>query len=101
MGNSSRVAIGRVVEQIVAFLRVGQPVGAPPTGYLPLLALLRRQVSDNEITDLATQFARNGVSTVTVTDIGVAITAVVDGLPAQVDIQRVSRRLAADGWTIQ
>jgi hypothetical protein len=69
------------------FLRVEQPAGAPSTGFSPLLALLRRQLSEDEIADLATQLARNGVTTLSVIDLGVAITAVEDDLPSQRDIR--------------
>ena len=34
---------------IIAFLRAGYPAGTPATGYVPLLAMLRRRVTDNEI----------------------------------------------------
>jgi hypothetical protein len=95
------MAIGRALGQIVAFLRMEQPAGAPSTGFVPLLVLLRRRVSDSEIANLAAQFARNGISTLSVTDIGVAISTVVDDLPSELDIQRVSRRLVDDGWRIQ
>jgi hypothetical protein len=91
----------RIFEQAVGFLRVGQPPGAAATGYAPLLALMQRQVSDDDIAVLAATFARHRIGTTSITDIGVAITEVIDGLPRESDIQRVSRRLVADGWIIR
>lgn len=93
--------MGRIVGRVVAFLRGGQPVGAPSTGYLPLLALLPRRVTDDEISTLATRLARRGISAVSATDIGVAITKMIDDLPSEGDRQRVTGRLIADGWAVQ
>jgi hypothetical protein len=95
------MVLGRIVGQVVGFLRAGQPLGAPSTGYLPLLALLPRRVTDEEIGALATRLAGHGVSAVSATDIGVAISKVIDDLPSEVDRQRVTGRLIADGWAVQ
>ncbi|CAN5825229.1 hypothetical protein BH09ACT7_BH09ACT7_27990 [soil metagenome] len=95
------MALGQVLGRIVGFLRAGQPAGVPSTGYSPALSLLRRRLSEGEISYLATQLARHGVSTLSVTDISVAITRMLDDLPSQLDIQRMSSRLVADGWTIR
>jgi hypothetical protein len=38
-----------VLSAIVDFLRVGYPEGVPQQDYIPLLALLRRQLSDEEV----------------------------------------------------
>jgi hypothetical protein len=95
------MAIGRLLEERVAFLRVEQPAGAPSTGFSPLLALLRRQISENEIADMATQLARNGVSTVGVTDIGLSLPRSSMTCRPSVTSNACRSRLIVDGWTIQ
>jgi Protein of unknown function (DUF3349) len=50
------------VSSIVAFLRAGHPAWMPATGHIPLLALLRRRVTDDEITDIASELILSGHS---------------------------------------
>jgi Protein of unknown function (DUF3349) len=88
---------GRVLS-IVAFLRAGYPSGAPALGYAPLLALLPRRVSDDEITTIARKLLAPRRRSVDNVDVGVEITRVTDELPSAHDIERVQRRLSAAGW---
>jgi len=46
----------------------------PQTDYVPLLALLRRRLSDDEVAKVATQLAARGEWNIDAADIGVAIT---------------------------
>ena len=94
------MTFGAVVARVVGFLRAGLPPGVPSTGYNPALALLPRRASDDEISVLASQFSPADGSSTTSTDVGVALTRVLGALPSTQDIQRASRRLAADGWTV-
>lgn len=94
------MVIRRVFEEWVGFLRAGQPPGAPATGYSPLLALMRRRVTDDEIADLAAGFALTEASCITVTDIAVAISKVTAAVPSDIDVDRLRWRLSADGWII-
>ncbi|OCB41487.1 hypothetical protein A5677_09225 [Mycobacterium malmoense] len=97
MGLTDRVA------SIVAFLRAGYPSGAPAVGYAPLLALLPRRVSDEEVTTIARKLlapkrpSTTGPS-ITDVDVGVEITRVTDRLPSWDEIDRVRRRLSGMGW---
>lgn len=95
------MVIGRLFGQMVEFLRAGQPVGVPSTGYVPVLALLRRQVSDAEIASLASRIARQGPWAMSSIDVGVALSKIVNDLPSDRDIQRVMHHLVAAGWTVQ
>ena len=92
MGWSDRVA------SIVAFLRAGYPSGAPDLGYAPLLALLPRRVSDDEITTIARKLLAPRRRSVDDVDVGVEITRATDQLPSVDEIERVQRRLSAAGW---
>jgi len=86
-----------LVSRIVAFLRAGYPTGVPAVGYAPLLALLPRRVSDEEIPLIIGKLVprRGPVDNV---DIGVEITRVTHEMPSADDIDRVQRRLAAIAW---
>lgn len=91
------MGLGDRVASIVAFLRAGYPSGLPAVGYAPLLALLPRRASDDEIRLIATKLVprRQPVDNV---DVGVEITRVTHAMPLPDDIERVQRRLTAIGW---
>jgi Protein of unknown function (DUF3349) len=83
---------------IVAWLRAGYPEGIPPTDYFPVLALLSRRLSTDEVKAVAREFKHAaGFDDV---DIGVLITRLTDELPSPDDIERVRARLAAKGWPL-
>lgn len=88
--------MNRFLSSIVSWLRAGYPEGVPPTDYFPLLALLRRRLSDDEVKTVTKDLLRrNGFDEI---DIGVAITQMTDELPAPDDVERVRNRLATKGW---
>ena len=90
--------MGDLVARVVAFVRAGYPQGVPETDYIPLLALLRRRLSDDEVTAVATQLAARGEMNIDSADIGVAITRITDEIPSPADLERVQRRLDTIGW---
>lgn len=83
-----------LVSRIVAFFRKGYPKYAPATGYIPLLALLRRRVTDDEILAIAIRLISRGHGSVNDADVGVELTRITDEMPAPEDVARVHRRLA-------
>ena len=88
------------IEKIVAFFRAGYPTGVPAFGYVPLLALLPRRMTEDEISSIARKLMmrrRVPVQGVDMVDIGVEITRVTHELPSLQDIRRVQRHLAARG----
>lgn len=89
------MGLGQRVSAVVAFFRAGYPKGAPPFGYVPLLALLPRRVSDDEITTIARKLLAPKRRPVDDVDVGVEITRVTDHMPSADDIERVQRRLGA------
>jgi Protein of unknown function (DUF3349) len=92
------MSLGNVVAKMVAFVRAGYPQGVPATDYIPLLALLRRRLSDEEVTAVATQLAARGEMNIDSADIGAAIIRITDEIPSPADLERVQRRLDTIGW---
>ena len=86
--------------RIVAFLRAGYPEGVPTNDYIPLLALLRRRLSDDEVVAVATELMSTGHPPVEGTDVRLAITKLTDEMPSPEDTERVERRLIAAGWPV-
>ena len=90
--------MNRFLNSVVAWLRAGYPDGIPPTDYLPVLALLSRRLSQDEVKAVARGLMqRDGFDEI---DIGVLITQMTDHLPSPGDIERVRERLAAKGWPL-
>jgi hypothetical protein len=89
-----------LLTRIVAFLRAGYPEGVPANDDIPLLALLRRRSSDDEVLAVATEMMSTGNTPVGRTDVRVAITKLTDDMPSYEDTERVKRRLVAAGWPV-
>jgi hypothetical protein len=90
--------VNRFLNAIVSWLRAGYPEGVPPHDYLPVLALLSRRLTSDEVKAVASELMQRG--DVDQVDIGVAITQITDELPSSDDIERVRKRLAAKGWPL-
>jgi Protein of unknown function (DUF3349) len=90
--------VNRFLSAIVSWLRAGYPEGVPPIDYMPVLALLSRRLTTDEVKTVASELVQRG--DLDDIDIGVAITQITDELPSQDDIERVRQRLAAKGWPL-
>ncbi len=90
--------MNRFLSSVVAWLRAGYPEGIPATDYFPVLALLSRRLSNDEVAAVARELIDRG--DFDHVDIGVLITRLTDELPAPDDIERVRERLAAKGWPL-
>ncbi|MGO9153652.1 DUF3349 domain-containing protein [Mycobacterium sp.] len=90
------------VARLVAFLRAGYPTGMPSTGYVPLAALSRRRLCDDEITAITSELMMRGLipisGPVSTADVGVHITRITDDMPSPDDVERIQRRLEAIGY---
>ena len=91
------MSLGGLVARTVSFVRAGYPHGVPETGYIPLLALLRRRLSDEEAAAVAAELVGRGELNFDTADIGVAITRITGELPSADDLDRVKRQLDATG----
>ncbi len=84
--------------RITAWLTAGYPEGVPGPDRVPLLALLTRRLTNDEVTTVAQDLVDRGAFDHI--DLGVLITGITDELPRAEDIERVRARLAAQGWPL-
>lgn len=86
------MALTTPLQSVLDWLLKGYPAGVPPKDYIPLLALLRRQLTEDEVREIAAQIAQrsNGADA---SHIGVSITKITDAMPSPEDIARVERQL--------
>ena len=84
--------------KIVAWLNAGYPEGVPGPDRVPLLALLTRKLTSDEVKAVAQDLMDRGEFDHI--DIGVLITEITDELPRAEDVERVRARLAAKGWPL-
>lgn len=82
--------------RIGAWLNAGYPEGVPGPDRVPLLALLTRRPTNDEVKTVAQDLIDRGEFDHI--DIGVLITQVTDELPRAEDIERVRQQLAEHGW---
>ena len=84
--------------KIVAWLNAGYPEGVPGPDRVPLLALLSRRLTNDEVKAVAQELIDRGEFDHI--DIGVLITQITDELPSEDDVDRVRTRLEAQGWPL-
>jgi hypothetical protein len=90
--------VTKFLAKIAAWINAGYPEGVPGPDRVPLLALLRRRLTDDEVKAVAQDLIdREEFDHVA---IGVLITQLTDELPSPGDIERVRHRLAAKGWPL-
>ncbi|EGD55342.1 DUF3349 domain-containing protein [Gordonia neofelifaecis] len=84
---------------VVRWLRAGYPEGVPNSDYLPLFALLRRQLTEEEIRQVALELVDTPpTEPISRIDVGVEISKVTQELPREQDIERVRQTLEAAEW---
>ena len=89
------------LENVVNWLNAGYPEGVPPKDYFPLLALLKRSLTEDEVVKAAQSILRsNDGDTVTEAEIHAAVQAVIDKEPNPEEIHQVASRLASVGWPL-
>jgi hypothetical protein len=89
---------GGLVTRVVRWLRAGYPAGLPEQDFVPLVALLRRRLTDAEVTEVGARLAAQGVGPASRIDVATAIAQVTSELPSDEDVDRVRRSLAEHGW---
>lgn len=89
-----------IAASVIRWLRAGYPEGMPSQDYIPLVAVLRRRLGDDEIVDICRQLKAEGVIPAGTVDIGVEITKITDEMPLPEDVSRVEERLRNCGWDL-
>jgi hypothetical protein len=87
---------------VLNWLHQGYPNGVPQKDYFPLLALLKRSLSEEQVVKAAQTVLRDGRADdeVTPEQIQDAIRAVTEKEPNPEEIQQVASRLASVGWPL-
>jgi hypothetical protein len=91
-------AVNGFLAKIVAWINAGYPEGVPGPDRVPLMSLLNRRLSNDEVKAVARELIDRGEFDHV--DIGVLITQTTDELPRPEDVERVRERLAARGWPL-
>jgi hypothetical protein len=92
------VPVNRFLTSIVTWLRAGYPNGVPQNDYLPILALLSRRLTADEIIEVASQLRHLPLPGFV--DIGAEFLRITDQLPDPAEVERVRAKLAAFGWPL-
>ncbi|TWE09445.1 DUF3349 domain-containing protein [Rudaeicoccus suwonensis] len=90
-----------LLQSITEWLRKGYPEGIPPKDFPPLLALLERSLTPDEVRSVvATVISDNPDGEITLESVSLAIEQIKDAPPIEDDINEVASRLAAAGWPL-
>jgi hypothetical protein len=90
-----------VLENVLGWLHDGYPEGVPQKDYFPLLALLKRSLTEQEVVKAAQSVLKASDSdTVTENEIRDAVQAVIEKEPNPEEIHQVAARLASVGWPL-
>lgn len=90
-------------DHVLNWLHEGYPAGVPPKDYFPLLALLLRSLSEEEVVKAAQTVLKqsNGDEAVTEAQIREAVAEVISKDPNPEEINQVAGRLASVGWPLE
>ena len=88
-------------ESVLTWLHKGYPEGVPPKDYIPVLALLKRSLSEEEVVKAAQAILKQADSD-PVTDLQIeeAIRQVTEKQPNPEEMHQVASRLASVGWPL-
>jgi hypothetical protein len=93
------MALSTAVSSVLQFLHAGYPEGVPRQDYIPLLALLRRRLTEDEVGDVANALIASD-DTDSIAAMADAIKAITRDDPRPEDIARVRSHLAGGGWPL-
>lgn len=88
------------LSQVLGWLRAGYPEGVPPKDYFPLLALLTRSLSENELNSVLGSLLAARPDAVHRDEIEAAIAQVTQSEPGEDELRQVAAKLAAGGWPL-
>jgi hypothetical protein len=88
-------------QNVLSWLHDGYPQGVPQKDYFPLLALLSRTLTEEEVVKAAqTVLKGTNADTVTEEEVRAAIHVVTDKEPNPEELHQVASRLASVGWPL-
>jgi hypothetical protein len=90
------MALSTLLESIVGWVRKGYPDGVPRQDYIPLLALLKRRMTDDELAEVALEISWSGDNDRA--SIAAAIQRLTNEEPSAADIERVREHISQIGW---
>lgn len=91
-----------VLDNVLGWLHQGYPDGVPQKDYFPLLALLKRSLTEEQVVKAAqTILKANNADTVSEQEIRSAVEQVIEKEPNLEEIHQVAARLASVGWPLQ
>jgi hypothetical protein len=96
----SQLSLPPFLNSAIDWLRAGYPQGVPERDYVPLLALLARRLTAEEVAEVAARLQDEGKLPVSNTDIGELIMGITDELPRGEDVARVRAQVALGGWPL-
>lgn len=91
----------RPVEKVVNWLRAGYPNGIPDGDFVPLVAVLSRRLTADEIEQLGRDLVAQGLVPADHIDIGTGYVGITDELAPFSELERVIRRLREAGWDVE
>jgi hypothetical protein len=94
------MALPTFLARIAGWLRAGYPDGVPEHDYIPLVALLRRQLSDDEITLISEELSSSFSVPKSAGELKKAVSAITHTAVSDTDLARVRARLALGGWPL-
>ena len=90
-----------VLESVLGWLHQGYPDGVPQKDYFPLLALLKRSLTEEQVVQAAQTVLKGSESdTVSEEEIRGAVEKVIEKQPNPEEIHQVAARLASVGWPL-
>ena len=89
------------LERAVEWLRAGYPQGIPAGDYIPLVAVLKRRLTPEEIDELGRALARRGMLPATHVAVGSRYIKMTDEVPSIEELERVTTKLRESGWWIE
>ncbi|MFT3875866.1 MAG: DUF3349 domain-containing protein [Propioniciclava sp.] len=84
-------------ERVFSWLKAGYPRGIPEADFVPLLGLLQRRLSADELTVLADRLRGSGLVPANRVDVGAEYLRITRELPDEAELQRVVDHLRAAG----
>lgn|SRR5918994_251322 len=91
-----------VLDNVLGWLHRGYPDGVPQKDYFPLLALLKRSLTEEQVVKAAQDVLRgNDSDSVKEDEIRAAVKSVIETEPNPEEIHQVAARLASVGWPLQ